>query len=157
MEEILNLKEGEIIEIDVPTRILGIKGVTTGHFRNKGKMHYTLYEKVLPNVAKHVVKKLDPVGTKANKTVSYETIKHTPEVTYEGTTATIEGIPFPTETGADVVRMLEETENVFTIHITPAMKEKIAQQGGLSPYGYAHGGLVQQTLNRRRNKNLDRL
>jgi len=90
-----------------------------------GIFHYRFYNNVIPNVAKKVVNKLDPVGTKAKNTWSYETI--------------------------------EETENVFTIHITPAMKEKIAQQGGLSPYGYAHGGLVQQTLNRRRNKNLDRL
>ena len=104
-------------------------------------MHYTLYEKVIPNVAKKVVTKLDPVGTKAKNTWSYEKIDFYPEeVIQEGRSYTGTG-----------------TEEVFTIHITPAIKEKIAQQGGLSPYGYAHGGLVQQTLNRRRNKNLDRL
>ena len=92
------------------------------HVTGRGKMHYVLYKHSIPRVAKKVIKKLDK-----NARTSYE------KFDYPGESTPASRIE---RQDADLV------EEVFAIPITPAMKEKLTAQGGISHFGYAEGGLV---------------
>lgn len=101
------------------------------HIGGSGEMHYLLYKHRIPRVANKVVKKLDK-----NARTSTEKMDYPKDVYQEG--EWMEG------TG---------TEEVFTIPITEQMKKTLEAQGGMSPFGYAQGGLVKALQERVAKRN----